>query len=220
MMRVLSTRKLTLPQKELLLGSGLSFIEYDAIKITHLPFEAPLHLERVIFTSTNGAKSFLDQAPKNITVDETFCVGEKTAQILAENGHKLVKTAGNASELGNYIAKNYKNEVFWYFCGSRRRPELLDILNSAKIEVFEVKNYQTDLNLVDFDQFFDGIMFFSPSGVQSYTTSNQIGKSKAFCIGETTAEEAKLHTDNVWVANSTSVESVIAKAVKILRSND
>jgi len=35
---------------------------------------------------------------------------------------------------------------------------------------------------------FDGILFFSPSAVESYLKSNTIKDEMCFCIGETTAE--------------------------------
>ena len=36
------------------------------------------------------------------------------------------------------------------------------------------------------------------------------------CIGNTTAAEVQQHTKNVTVANATTIESVIARAVKAL----
>ena len=41
--------------------------------------------------------------------------------------------------------------------------------------------------------------------------------TKAVCIGTTTAFEAKKYTENVVISNVTTVESVIDKAMKILK---
>lgn len=68
-----------------------------------------------------------------------------------------------------------------------------------------------------FAQKWDGILFFSPSGVESFVLENNLANSAVFCIGETTAAAAKKYTSSVIVANSTTVESVIAKAVKALK---
>ncbi len=76
--------------------------------------------------------------------------------------------------------------------------------------------YKTTLNPKKFDRQFDAVLFFSPSGVQSFFSENNIAIGKAICIGKTTASEAKKYTDNVVIANATTVESVIAKVVKIL----
>jgi uroporphyrinogen-III synthase len=51
-------------------------------------------------------------------------------------------------------------------------------------------------------------MFYSPSTVQSYLQENDADKI-AFCIGETTAKEAKKRFKDVRVAKVPTVESVI-----------
>ena len=53
-----------------------------------------------------------------------------------------------------------------------------------------------------------GILFYSPSGIESYLEENSTEKV-AFCIGETTAVEARKHFDKVEVANMPDVESVL-----------
>ena len=65
-------------------------------------------------------------------------------------------------------------------------------------------------------QKWDGILFFSPTGVKSFFAENKIANSAAFCIGQTTASEVKKYTANVFEAEKTTVESVIEKAIKIL----
>jgi uroporphyrinogen-III synthase len=51
-------------------------------------------------------------------------------------------------------------------------------------------------------------MFYSPSTVQSYMQNNKADKI-AYCIGETTAAEAKKYFKDVRVAKIPTVESVI-----------
>ena len=215
-MQVLSTKKLAPNQRELLLNSGISFVEYDAIEIHYLEYDMPSAVKNAIFTSQHGVQSILG---KKHDITTCFCVGEKTKALLEEYGLHVVKSAKNSTELAHFIAKNYKNGVFHYFCGKQRRDELPDILLEAKISLLEVKTYETELKLKKFDQKWDGILFFSPSGVESFVIENNLANSIAFCIGETTANEAKKCTGNVIVANSTTVESVIAKAVKTLHKN-
>lgn len=215
-MRVLSTKKLSLSQKELLLAAGATLVEYDAIHVSPIDFEAPEHIENAIFTSQNGVKTFFEQTDNNSTIEHVFCVGSKTKKLLEELGQNVIKMEQNASLLGNYLIKNYKNDTFWHFCGSRKREELSELLKSSKISLFEVNTYQTELNLKKIDQKFDGILFFSPSGVESYFQENSADEAHLICIGETTASLAKQYSNKVEIANSAAVESVIAKAVKIL----
>ncbi|GAB5398430.1 MAG: uroporphyrinogen-III synthase [Aureisphaera sp.] len=214
MKTILSTKKLSLFQKELLLNSGVRFVEYDAISIVRLHFDAPKQIDNAIVSSMNGTKPVLES---ETSVSNWFCVGPKTMSFLEENDQNVVKMASNSTELGDFIAKNYKKETFFYFCGEQRRDELPDRLKDEKIEVFEIKTYKTEQKPRKFDQKWDGILFFSPSGVQSYFSENNTKDAISFCIGETTAEEAKKYTRNVIVANSTRIESVIAKAVKTLQ---
>jgi uroporphyrinogen-III synthase len=218
-MKVLSTKKLKPNQRDLLLGSGCSLVDYDAIAIEHLDFTIPSILENTIFTSQHGVKAFFKNAEKQhkiILLKRCFCVGQKTKALLEQNGQKVIKMAQNSAALGDFIQKNHQNEVFYYFCGSHRRDELPAILKQAKIELFEVKTYKIELKPHKFDQKWDKILFFSPSGVQSFMLENQIKNAMAICIGETTAAEARKHTSNIFVSNATSVESVLAKAVKII----
>ncbi|MEL6812329.1 MAG: uroporphyrinogen-III synthase [Bacteroidota bacterium] len=219
---ILSTKKLTSSQRELLLNSGLRFVEYDAIAITPLNFEAPKEVENAIFTSKNAVTSILF---RDIQIENCFCVGEKTKTLLEENGYKVTKSAKNSTELAHFISKIHTNEAFLYFCGKERLDALPNILKTEKIIFSEIKTYKTDLKLKKFEQKWDGILFFSPSGVESYFSSNptleeDVAKCHAFCIGETTATAAKKYTDRVITANTTSVESVIAKTVKTLKTND
>lgn len=212
--KVLSTKKLSLSQRQLLLHAGLGFVEYNAITVKPFPFELPENITNGIFTSQNGVHALQDQKHK---IQNSFCVGEKTKSLLIENGQNVIKMSQNASELADFLIKKYKNEHFFYFCGNRRRDELPNILSENGVSFSEVIVYQTELSIKQFDRAFDGILFFSPSGVESFASKNEMGESVAFCIGETTASEARKYTDNVIVANATSVESVIAKAAKTFK---
>lgn len=220
---ILSTKKLKLNQRDLLLGVGLSVLDYDAIGIEFLNFEMPSTVEYAIFTSQNGVKAFLNTAKDLPLLEERagvrcFCVGQKTKALLEKNGLKVTKMVDNSAELGEFLVKTHKNDSLHYFCGLQRRDELPSILKSNGIEISEVKTYKTILIPKKFEQKWDGILFFSPSGVESYISENSISKNETtvICIGATTAAEASRYFENVVVANSTSVESVIAKAVKIL----
>ncbi len=223
-MRVLSTKKLSESQKDLLLQAGCSLVQYDAITISFLDFDIPENAANAIFTSQNSVRAFFEkkhpEKAKTNFFKKAYCVGEKTSQLLEENGQKVSFCAKNSSELSDFILKSTKKDTFYYFCGSRRRDELPEKLKKGKMTLFEVKTYQTDLNPVNFDSIFDGILFFSPSGVQSFCSVNRIETAIAFCIGETTASEAKKHTNKIEIANCTTIESTIAKTVKILKNYD
>lgn len=228
---VLSTKKLSPSQEELLLNAGLSFESYDAIDIIWLNFEAPEIIENAIFTSQNGVQSFFKNKTASTRIKQCFCVGQKTALKLKENGQNVLKSAKNAMELAHFIVKNHKNESFFFICGSRRRDEIPELLKKARIPVFELETYKTELKPRYFKQKWASIMFFSPSGVESFVQGQKEGEktktivpdyftnTTAICIGNTTAKAAKKYISNIIVANSTTVESVIAATVKTI-TND
>lgn len=213
MKRVLSTKILSSSQRELLLNSGLSFVEYNAISVKFCEFDAPPSIKNAIVTSQNAVHSLLS---KNHSIENYFCVGEKTKILLEENGQNVIEMAENASKLAYFIQKRHKNELFYFFCSNLRRVEIPELLSQEQVQFREIQTYTTQLVEKKFKQEWEGILFFSPSGVESFTAVNSIGQATAFCIGTTTAKALEKHTSNIVVSNATTVESVIAKTVKTL----
>ncbi|WP_430965045.1 uroporphyrinogen-III synthase [Spongiimicrobium sp. 2-473A-2-J] len=220
---VLTTKKLTLPQQELLLNAGVSFVAYDAIEIEYVDFDFDPLTENAIFTSQNAVRAFLKKTahaqeglPK---VLNCFCVGEKTKTFLEENGQKVIKTAKNALELAQMILKTHKTASFLFFCGNRKRAELPNILTQNDIEFTTVEVYRTHLRPKKMQGTYDGILFFSPSAVESFTAVNGLQNAIAFCIGGTTASEAKKHTKNIVIANKPTVENTLVQVVKYFNAS-
>jgi uroporphyrinogen-III synthase len=214
---ILSTKKLRSTQKKLLQNANISVTDYNAIEINYIDFESPKKVNNGIFTSQNAVKAFFSQHNLNSSeIEMVFCVGEKTKLLLEENGQKVIKMMKNASELAYFIKKETKNEIFHFFCGNVRRDEIPSTLKNENIALFEVKTYETQLTETNIEQKWDGILFFSPTGVKSFSTHNKFNNSAAFCIGTTTASEVKKHTTNVYEAEKTTIESVINKAIEIL----
>jgi uroporphyrinogen-III synthase len=209
--KLLSTKILTHQQQLFLEKAGCQVTAYDAIQIRPIPFEAPNKIENAIFTSKHAVEAVSD---KKINIKQCFCVGPKTSEVLVENGRKVQFIAKNASELAKFITKYHQNDTFYIFSGSLSLNTIPSELKKAKISYFDVKTYKTELNLMKFDDIFEKILFFSPSGVQSFTHFNTLKNSSAICIGETTATEAKKHTNNVSVAQDTTIESVLESAIK------
>ncbi|MFV8225270.1 uroporphyrinogen-III synthase [Christiangramia aquimixticola] len=213
---ILSTKKLTPAQKELLLNGGLGVVEYDAIKIESRDLSGkPDFVENAIFTSKNAIRAI---SGKGLKLRNCFCVGETTAQLARTEGFQILETTDNAAELAEKIVEAHQDKKFDFFCGNIRRDELPDILTKNKIDFTEHIVYTTNLNFKTFDSQFDGIMFFSTSGVESFIKNNKL-RTTAFCIGETTAQEARKHFEQVIVATKPGIENVIAKVVLHFKKN-
>nr|WP_298995854.1 uroporphyrinogen-III synthase [uncultured Allomuricauda sp.] len=219
MKTVLSTKILSLPQKELLLNSEIGLVEYDALYITLLDFTIPSTINHIIVTSKNGAKAFLkvqnrtERKPSK-TSFKFYCVGEKTKQFLEDSGYTVVEMALSASKLGNSIISKYKTNRFIFISGNLRRDEIPEVLSKNNVQYSEIQGYETTLKKRKFNATFDGYLFFSPSGIKSYLRANTILESPLFCIGKTTAEEAKKHSKNIVVANKPTVENVLVQVIK------
>ncbi|HET8754318.1 MAG TPA: uroporphyrinogen-III synthase, partial [Salinimicrobium sp.] len=178
---VLSTKKLTSAQKELLLNAGIGLVERNFIRIVPIDFSVEKIPENVIFTSQNTVKFVLEKLGKEkFESKKIFCVGEKTAGLLEKSGLRVTLSANYGKELAMNIQKGHSEEEFLFFCGKKRRPELPDFFKKHKIQFSEIHVYDTKPNPKKLNRKFDGILFYSPSGVKSFCSENEIEESIAF----------------------------------------
>lgn len=213
MIRILSTKKLQTAQKQFLLNAGFSVVEADFIRVTILPFRLLEVADNLIITSQNGVKALAEHPQvQDIRRKPVFCVGSKTADLLDEHGFTVQEIADNAQELAEVIVSNYANETFTFFSSTIRRNELPMALLESDVELNEIEVYETEPTPQKAGAF-DGILFFSPSGVQSFLMVNEITDEVCFCIGSTTAKELEKTTNNIVIANQPSVENTIIQAI-------
>ena len=217
-MKILSTKSISSAQKKRIEEFNIEFIAYDAIKITPVEFDTNIIVTNAIITSKNAAQRVINE---KLLIKHCFCVGEQTKLLLESHGLTVKTYKKNSTDLANYIIKKHRHESFWYFCGSRRLDNVPFILKNANIILNEVTVYETSYNLQRFTDGFVGVLFFSPSGVESFISKNSFkSETTAYCIGVTTAETAKKYTDNIIIAASTSIESVIDSVIKQFSKND
>ena len=211
--RILSTKKLHPNQKQFLLNAGFSVVDADFIKTKSVPFEIQDVKQNLIFTSSNAVKSIIENDFAGLKEKQCFCVGQKTKELLEQNGFSVKESAENASSLGKKINGNHKNESFTFFTGNLTLEILPEILEEAKITHDLVEVYETTLTPVRIKARFDGILFFSPSGIESYLNENTITNETCFCIGTTTAKALQNITNNIIIANQPSVENTIIQTI-------
>ena len=108
----------------------------------------------------------------------------KTKDLLTQNGFNVIAYTDYASDLAEIIALVYKKENYTFFSGNLRRDVLPTILKENKITFNEIEVYETNLTPKKISSKFDGILFFSPSAVESYLKLNTIKDEICFCIGE------------------------------------
>lgn len=210
-MRLLSTKILSRKQQQLLAEHGITLECYNAIRTTGINFKAPQFVSHGIVTSQ---KAVQELSAKNIHIKNAYVVGNKVASALLETGSNIICTATYVSELATAIVKNYANKKFYFFCGNRRRPELPEALSAHEIDFTEVCVYKTELQSKKITTSYDGVLFFSPSGVESHLQQNLLTHELVFCIGKTTAKAAKKYTNSIYIAKEPSVKSVLQLAMQ------
>lgn len=212
--RILSTKKLLPNQKQYLLNADFSVVEADFIGIKLKSFSFGKVPEFLIFTSQNAVDSVLKNKDyKNILHKRCFCVGEKTKALLEENGFVVLIYADYAAELASVICNKYPKQTFTFFSGNLRRDILPEAMLLAQIDFEEIAVYETIYTPQKIQSKLDGLLFFSPSAIESYIQTNTITNETCFCIGKTTAETAEKYTDNIIIANQPSVENVIIQCI-------
>jgi uroporphyrinogen-III synthase len=219
MTSLLSTRVLTTSQSEKLRQAGWNLQQYDAISIELRPSTFDPGSRLAIFTSRNAVRAcFPDVMGSEFQGVKCLCVGEKTAGLLREKGIFPLEVAANAAELAGIIKNKYTEKSFIYYCGNKRLDLLPDFLDSSGVTWEEEVVYDTRLVRKNFHKSFDAVLFFSPSGVESYFEANPNSTGLALCIGSTTASEAKKYTDRFEIARFPSVQAVISLAEDQIRS--
>lgn len=212
--RVLSTKKLQPNQRQFLLNAGFGVIEADFIQVMHKSFLPNDIKQNLIFTSQNAVYSFLQNGDAaGLKHHLVFCVGSKTKEAIEKAGFSVAAFAEYAKDLATNIITGYEAEQFTFFSGNLRRDTLPKALGDAGIILNEIQVYETVLTPVKVNNEVDAVLFFSPSGVESYLKANELREKNCFCIGTTTAEALHGKTNNIVIAHKPGVENVIVKCI-------
>ncbi len=208
---IYSTKKLSEAQKKLL-PRTVEVNDSDFIKIRFnriTPRIVKKEIENVIFTSKNGVEAVLNNFTKDeLNFKNIYCVGRRTKKLIEERIGKVFHVERNAKKLSEYLSNQIKGQEATYFCSDLRLDTLPTVLAKNEIIVNEVEAYKTMYSPAKVEDKINGVLFYSPSTVESYMQSNTSDKI-AFCIGETTAKEARKYFDKVQVANLPTVESIL-----------
>lgn len=214
---ILSTKTLSVEQRQVFLDADFDLLEQDFIEIENKNFELKNINTNLIFSSQNAVLSLMEQNGwETLKSKNVFCVGEKTKDLLELNGFKVDVYMDYASELAEIITLIYNKESYTFFSGNLRKETLPKALQDAGIIFNEIEVYQTKLApfKISSQEKFQGILFFSPSAVESYLTNNKIKNEICFCIGYTTASALKNITKNIVIPEQPTIEDVIEAVIE------
>jgi uroporphyrinogen-III synthase len=177
----------------------------------------------VVFTSVNAVEAVAAELDGHEPAWKIFCVGYATKKAVEKyfDGDLIIGTADNATTLAELIVDDAEDDEIFFFCGDHRRPELPKILSANGFGVTEIVVYQTILLPHKLNKKYDGILFFSPSAVNSFFEKNNIGEQTVlFAIGETTAAELKSCSKNkIIISKQPAKRSLIETAISFYQQN-
>lgn len=208
---IFSTKKLT-HEQQLRLNILANADSDDFIKISPNRI-SPIILKKehknVVFTSKNAVEAVLTSSnAEELKFENIYCVGRKTRRFIKNKFGKVAHYENSAADLANYLVEFIDGTEVTYFHGNLSLEELPSILEENGITINPIEAYRTKLSGKSIPEEVKGIMFYSPSNVESYLKENSTDKI-AYCIGETTAKVARAYFKEVKVAKLPTVESVI-----------
>ncbi|HUH28316.1 hydroxymethylbilane synthase [Gelidibacter sp.] len=209
--QVFSTRKLSEVQRQRFKNVAVESTDFLKISLNRIAkpiLKSPI--ENVIITSQNAVEAITASVPKEeLQFKNIYCVGRRTKRLIENRIGKVKHSENYAKDLAAYLIEFIDGTEVTHFCSDIRLDELSQTLENNNIKVNEVEAYKTILDSEKIDPNIEGIMFYSPSTVESYMINNDAEGKVAYCIGDTTATEAKKYFTDVRVAKIPTVESVI-----------
>ena len=200
---------------------SIPFIEIAPIQTVQVQQEiaqAFLQSAKVVFTSMNAVDAIANELLEDQPDWSIYCIGTATQKLVTRyfGEETIAGTAPNATELAQLIADEGHAEEVIFFCGDQRRDELPDILRSHNIEVHEIEVYQTIALPHKIRKAYHGVLFFSPTAVQSFFRQNKLpAETILFAIGSTTAAEIrKFSTNNIIISDEPGKESLVRKMME------
>lgn len=165
---------------------------HDVISIQYLPFTREVKPQQhLIITSLHAAKVIVQHTPVHILhTCSIYCVGTQIRDYISTHCRAtIVLCMPYARELASAIVEEYKHVSFAFYCGRKHLKDLPDVLSENHVKCHTCEVYDTIAVSTPTDTSgVDGIVFFSPSGVDSFFQSNALPSSTmCFCIGTTTA---------------------------------
>jgi len=207
-------------QQDILIDT-ISFIETEPILTIEVQQEIEqsfVRMATVIFTSMNAVEAvtdYMDEIPEW----RIYCIGSATERLVKEyfGEAAIAGTASDAAELAELIVEDEPGDEIIFFCGDQRREELPSILASNGLELTEIVVYQTIAVPHKINTTYNGILFFSPSAVDSFFSANKVnGPTLLFAIGNTTARAIKKYSTNkVIVSDEPGKENLVEKMLEV-----
>ena len=153
----------------------------------------------VVFTSANAVAPVVAALAGKAPDWQIFCISGATRAAAEQyfGADKIAGSADDAASLEQKISLQEPVSEVLFFCGNKRLDTLPDLLLRRGISVKEYRVYTTTLTPLKIDTSYEAILFFSPSGVESFLSENEIAQDTVlFSIGHTTAKALRSSLPN------------------------
>ena len=194
----------------------ISFIETESVRTPELKNkleELSADTLHVVFTSMNAVESVKEYLPAKPGW-KIFSMGQTTRELIQDffGEENISGTADDAGKLADVIIEQCPQKLI-FFCGDQRRDELPEKLANKNIPIEEIVVYRTKLTSQKIAKEYDGILFFSPSAVDSFFSMNSVGNNTiVFAIGHTTANAISEKVNNkIIIADKPGKEALVKR---------
>ncbi len=212
----MSTKVLNPELVQCLKSYGLRVTQYDFIKKTIRIPEKMASISPhsvIVLTSKTAVLAWIEISKaqsKPAIKFPVYCLAMATQTTAREHGLNIMGVAPDAASLAELILKDTAIKSITFVCSNLRRNDLPKKLKSRGIQVAEIEAYKTEPTPIKINQPYQGVLFFSPSAVDSFLSLNSIGSSVAFCLGKTTADHSRgVGFSEIQVAKSLTPESLV-----------
>jgi len=208
---IYSTKTLTTDQRllfnENVIAESSDFVKISLNRIKPQVVRNPI--DNVIIANKHSVEALLHNfSAAELQFKNIYCVGRRTKRLIEKRIGPVKHTEKSTKALAEYLVEYIDGIDITYFCGDSNEDELSTILIDNNIKVNKVEVYQIKYDAEKVEDSVEGVMFHSPLTIKSYLKENDSDKI-AFCIGETTATEAKKKFKDVRAAKLPTVESII-----------
>jgi len=221
---ILSTKKLKASINREAAEKGIQILNEEFISIDYITDESVKKSfaaldEWLVFTSQHAAKGFQMNISPDISpipAKKVFCLdGETLKAVQAIKNVEVISAYPHAEALANGIIQHHEVKAVSFICGNRRLDHLPKLLTENRIKVNEVIVYHTSYIGKRIHEAYEAVLFFSPSGVESFFQTNILTRNcPCFCIGETTAASVQEHTFNEVIVAARSTQDNMLQAVQ------
>ena len=227
---ILSTRPVRAGARQIASKMGISIDEISFIETTPslLPEVRTTisnmfdQVKTVAFTSMNAVEAVASCLNSTRPKWKIFCIGNTTRELVIKyfGEDSITGIADDARTLADVILSKSGGTNIVFFCGDRYRDELPQMLQLNNIPTEIIVVYHTDLLKHIISKEYNGILFFSPSAVQSFFSVNTInGSTVLFAIGNTTASEIKKYCNNTVIVGDSPGKDELVNTMSSYFSN-